>query len=121
MHALRTSSLLARLVLAWFALTLGVAGASPLVHPQAMQIVCTAAGGARIVVVGDDGQAVKMGQHSFDCSLCFAATPPPPAVQLPEPLVQPLAHALKPVFAARIAALVGAPFPPRGPPPPTSA
>ena len=41
MHALRNSVSLARLVMAWFALTLGLAIASPLVHPQAMELVCT--------------------------------------------------------------------------------
>mgnify|MGYP007055625982 FL=1 len=44
MHALRNSVSLARLVMAWFALTLGLAIASPLVHPQAMELVCTAGG-----------------------------------------------------------------------------
>jgi len=40
--------------------------------------------------------------------------PVPRSVTAPMP--QPLAHALLPAVAAHIAALVGAPLPPRGPP-----
>jgi len=116
MHALRTSSLLARLVLAWFVLTLGVAVASPVVHPMAMEIVCTAGGSMKVVVTSDDGPSAEMGQHTLDCSLCLAATLPLPASRVSLEMPQPLAHALKPLVAAHIAALVGAPLPPRGPP-----
>ena len=59
------------------ALTLGLAIASPLVHPQAMELVCTAGGSVKLVVVnGEEGQAVSA-QHSLDCPLCLAVTPPP--------------------------------------------
>ena len=116
MHALRTSLVLARLTLAWFVLTLGVAGASPFVHPKAMEIVCSADGGMKIVVLNDDGQAAEASQHTLDCSLCLAPSLPIPQSHASLPMPQPLAHALKPVVAARIAALVGAPLPPRGPP-----
>ncbi|WP_198972372.1 hypothetical protein [Xylophilus sp. ASV27] len=116
MHALRTSCLLARLVLAWFALTLGVAAASPVVHPRATEIVCTAGGSIKIVVSSDDGASAEIGQHTLDCSLCLAATVPLPARRVALEMPQPLAHALRPLVAAHIAALVGAPLPPRGPP-----
>ncbi|KQM69046.1 hypothetical protein [Xylophilus sp. Leaf220] len=116
MHLLRTSSLLARLALAWFVMTLCVAGASPVVHPVAMEIVCAAGGSVKVVVTSDDGTAVEVGQHALDCSLCFAATVPfTETGALPE-VPQPLAHALQPIAAAHIAALVGAPLPARGPP-----
>ena len=83
MHALRNSVSLARLVMAWFALTLGLAIASPLVHPQAMELVCTAGGSVKLVVVnGEEGQAVSA-QHSLDCPLCLAVTPPPAHVSPP--------------------------------------
>ncbi|XAH23776.1 DUF2946 family protein [Xylophilus sp. GW821-FHT01B05] len=116
MHVLRTSSLLARLVLLWFACVLGVAAASPIVHPQAMELACSASGNLKLVVMGDDGQAMEAGQHSLDCALCLAAHVPPPRTHTPPVLPQPLAHALLPTVAAHIAALVGAPLPPRGPP-----
>lgn len=114
LHALRSSALLARLALLWFLLALGVAAASPAVQPQVMELVCTAAGGM-LVVTGEDGPA-PLGQSALDCSLCLTplGTAAPAIATLPLP--QPLAHALTPMAAAHIAALVGAPLPPRGPP-----
>ncbi|RYH70139.1 MAG: hypothetical protein EON54_01665 [Alcaligenaceae bacterium] len=117
MHALRTSSLLARLILAWFILTLGAAIASPIVHPQAIQLVCTAGSTVKLVAVGEDGNAVEMGHHTLDCAMCLGAGAPPPQESIHAAYGQPLAHALKPIVAANIAALVGAPLPARGPPP----
>ncbi|MCS4510386.1 DUF2946 domain-containing protein [Xylophilus ampelinus] len=116
MHLLRTSSSLARLALAWFVLTLCVAGASPIVHPVAMEIVCSARGSVKLVVSSDDGSTAAPGQHTLDCSLCFAATVPFADVgEVPEP-GRPLARALQRITAAYIAELVGAPLPARGPP-----
>lgn len=116
MHALRTSFILARLILAWFVLTLGVAVASPVVHPKAMEIVCSAGGSMKIVVIGDDGQSVEAAPHMLDCPLCIAATVPLPEPRVSLELPQLLAHALKPSVAAHIAARLGAPLPARGPP-----
>ncbi|RCW63114.1 DUF2946 family protein [Pseudorhodoferax soli] len=117
MQSLRRSTLLARLVLAWFVLAMGVAVASPLVQPQAMELVCTASGGVKLVALGDggakDGAAVH---HTLDCPMCLAATLPAAPYPAPCAAPQPLAHALQPSVAAHIAALVGAPLPPRGPP-----
>jgi len=48
--------------------------------------------------------------------MCLAATLPPAPYRAPCAAPQPLAHALQPSVAAHIAALVGAPLPPRGPP-----
>jgi len=116
MQLLRSSSMLARLVLAWFALTLGVAIASPMVSPQATQLVCSTGMGVKWVALDSDGQAMEAGHASLDCPACLAATLPPPnitprpATALPVPLAQ------HPFHAAHIAALTGAPLPPRGPP-----
>jgi hypothetical protein len=116
MHVLRTSSIFARLVLAWFVLTLGVAGASPIVHPQMMPI-CSADGGVRFIAIGDDGQPVNVSQHTLDCSLCFAATVPLPAVPSLPATPQPLTHTLAQAASTHVVvAPVGAPLPPRGPP-----
>lgn len=121
MHLLRTSSMLARLILAWFVLTMGAAIASPLVHPQAMELVCTTGSTAKLVDVGDVGDVGPAGtpsaHHALDCPLCLHLGAPPRQVQ---PLAavhpQPLAHALRPIMAPALAALAGAPLPPRGPP-----
>ena len=119
MLALRNSLSLTRLVLAWFLLTLGIAVASPIVHPSAFEVVCTASGGMQIVVLDDAGQdAPTPGhQHSLDCPLCLTITAPPAySSQHSFEQPQPLGLALHPIVSARIAALVGAPMPPRGPP-----
>ncbi|MBV2163950.1 MAG: DUF2946 domain-containing protein [Comamonas sp.] len=116
MQALRTSPLLTRLVLAWFVLMLGVAVVSSIVHPRAMAVVCTDSGSMQVVVLDEDGQAVSGTHHTLDCPLCLAITAPPVHASWHFEQPQPLGLALHPIVSARIAALVGTPFPPRGPP-----
>lgn len=117
MHWLRHSTRIARLALAWLVLAVGVAAASPLVHPQAFELVCGAAGEMKLVVTHDDGSVQEMGHHTLDCATCLPAGGPPLVLSMYVPPVQhPLAHAVRPVEAARLAALVGAPLPARGPP-----
>lgn len=135
MHKLRTSFWLSRLILAWFALTLGAASASPFIHPQAMELICTTAGEMRWVNVdshtgvsdgisadnrlGEDEQNMAHGgQHNtLDCALCLPAAGPAPLHfgELP-PTAQPLSYALRPMVAAHIASVTRAPLPARGPP-----
>ncbi|MCD2513253.1 DUF2946 family protein [Comamonas endophytica] len=115
MHALRNSRLLASLALAWLVLTLGVATASPLVQPRLLEMVCTSMGGMQMVALDSDSPLAQS-PHALDCPLCLLAAIPPPSLALHLPQPQPLARALQPVVAARIAALVGAPLPARGPP-----
>ncbi|RYF27705.1 MAG: DUF2946 domain-containing protein [Comamonadaceae bacterium] len=117
MHWLRHSSRIARLALAWLVLAVGVAAASPLVHPQTLELVCGAAGDLKLVVTHDDGSVQEMGHHTLDCAMCLPAGGPPLALSMHAvPLPLALAHALRHVEAARLAALVGAPLPARGPP-----
>ena len=116
MQALRSSFWLTRLILAWFAVTLGVAVASPLVHPQGFELVCTASGDVKLVALGDSA-APGMGHHQLDCPMCLPAGAPPPALpKMAVPHQQPLAHALLPLVAAHIASVTRAPLPARGPP-----
>ena len=118
LHRLRhyARHLLGRWVLLWFALSVGAAMAAPLVHPQAMDIVCTSAGGIKLVVKGDDS-AIPVGTSHFDCALCLPLAAPPPHPQVSvAPSPEPLHHATQPVPAARIAAAARAPLPARGPP-----
>ena len=76
--------------------------------------------GAELITVesvnADEGQAQAPGQHTLDCSMCLAPALPLPPVSLAVAQPHPLAAALHPFAAAHIAALVGAPLPPRGPP-----
>lgn len=116
MSALRRARLLASFVLAWFALSLGVAVASPLVQPKPMEIVCSAAGASMLVVLTDDGAQAPAAGH-LDCPLCLPTGAPPPALPLADlPTAQPLGHAVQSIPAARIAAATAAPLPARGPP-----
>lgn len=121
MHMFRTSLLLARLILAWFVLTVGVAIASTIIHPPSLELVCSTGGTAKLVQMdafdGESGATDVRHHHTLDCPACLHLTaPPPPDYPGLNNRQQALAHALQPTLAAIIAALVGAPLPPRGPP-----
>lgn len=114
--SLRHFHTLGRLVLLWFVLSLGVAVASPLVYPQAMELVCSSAGAVKVIVQTDDG-AQELGASHMDCPLCVLTGAPPPAQPLAAvPPIQPLGHAVQSIPAARLAAATAAPLPARGPP-----
>jgi hypothetical protein len=114
MQRSRHASFLARLVLAWFALALAVAAASPLVKPQAAQLVCSGSGSIQLVVpTGEDGQPPST--HTLECPLCAAVAPPPPAVQ-PMAFLQPLGRVVQSLPSARLAARIAGALPARGPP-----
>ena len=107
---------LGRAVLLWFVLSLVAAIASPIVNPQAMELVCSSAGAAKLVIKTEDG-GQEIGVAHLDCPLCLATGAPPPAarkVRVPQP--QPLGVAVQSIPAARIAAATAAPLPARGPP-----
>ena len=115
LQTLRNAHLITRLVLVWFALFIGVSVASPLVKPQATQMVCTAMGGMKMVM-GDDASDSNTSSGGMDCPLCAHVSAPPPASAAGFEPVSALAHALRPIPSAHIAWLIGSPLPPRGPP-----
>lgn len=115
MEHLRHALHLTRLVLVWFALSVGVAIASPMVNPQAMDLVCTSTGSMKLVVQGDD-DSTTAASHTLDCPLCASLMAPPPALNTQLSYVSPLAHALRPWVAAHIASVTAPPLPSRGPP-----
>lgn len=115
MRTLRQARFLVRLVLAWFALSIGVAVASPLINPQALDVVCSAAGVVKLVVTSEGGSDERSA-HLFDCPLCVQIGSPPAISQAGAQPPHPLSHALRPVVAAHLATLTGAPLPARGPP-----
>ena len=116
MLTLRRIRLLTCLVLAWFALSVGVAIASPWVQPQALQWICSGTGEMKMLLSSDDGTPELRG-HTLDCPLCLhlGTAPPPLAVALlwaaPPPTLAPLLAPLEP-----LAARTAAPLPARGPP-----
>jgi predicted secreted protein len=116
MQSLRHAHLLARFVLVWFALSIGVAIASPIVKPQAMELICSGAGVMKVLVKTDDGSK-EVASYTLDCPLCANnSAPPPPVARLTAEPVQALAHVLQSIPAAHIASLTAAPLPARGPP-----
>lgn len=104
---------------------------APFVHPVAYELVCSAAGNKLVAVADHAGVEHGLGEHdgvdgggtsSHDdhaahCPLCMPAGAPPAMHVLVAEPVQPLAHVLQSIPAARLASLVGAPLPARGPPP----
>lgn len=116
MQTLRNAHLIARLALVWFALSVGVAMASPIIKPQAMELICSASGVMKLLIKTDDGAKV-VSPHTLDCSLCASGSaPPPPPVRLSFEPVPALAHVLRSTPATHIASLTAAPLPARGPP-----
>ncbi len=118
MQSLRNATFLARLVLAWFALSIGVAIASPVVKPQAIQLICSG-GVVKIMSQGDDGDAPSKA-HTLDCPLCAATGAPVRAAEGLVAAQRHVSHVLQSIPAARIAALTAAPLPARGPPAPAA-
>ena len=120
MHLLRNHprflGLVGRWVLLWFALSIGAAVASPIVHPQAVELVCSSAGSIKAVVHTEDG-VQEMGASHMDCPLCVLTGAPPPspaAAAFDSPM--PWVRALPPVPASRVVSSTPAPLPARGPP-----
>lgn len=115
MENLRHATVLARFVLVWFALSIGAAIASPIIKPQAMELICSGSGAIKVLVKTDDG-AKEVSSHTLDCPLCATTGTPPPFARTRAEPSQPLAFLLRPVPAAHIAWLTAAPLPARGPP-----
>lgn len=115
MQPLRNARLIARLVLVWFALTLGAAIAAPLVAPKATLLVCAGAS-VKLIVQSGDGKAVEIGHSTLDCPLCAVMNAPPPVANAAVQPPHALSHALLPIETARIAARIGAPWQARAPP-----
>ena len=115
MQTLRNAKLIARFVLLWFALSIGVAIAAPLVNPQGMQLVCSGAGAMKVVVAGDDGKA-PLASHTLDCPLCASIGAPPPTDRVVSGAAQPLGLVPARVLADAPFLILAAPPPARAPP-----
>ena len=114
MEFLRRAHRLTCLLVAWFALSVGMAVAAPLVAPQGMDIVCSGSG----VMTGgaaEDGAPVSLAGHLQDCRSCVMTAAPPP---LPLIFVTSEAPAAAPAAAVPVfvAARTAAPLSARGPP-----
>ena len=101
MEDLRRAHRLTCLILAWFALAMGVAIASPLIRPQSLELICTGTGSMALVT--SDAGTPNLSGHMQDCRMCVIGGAPPPAVVFAahqQPDDQP-APALPFVVAAR--------------------
>ena len=115
MESLRRVRFIARLVLAWFALSVGIAIASPILNPQGLKWVCSAAGTIKLLATNDGGSAHANG-HTPECPVCSTTGAPPPVAVAFSAVPLPLSRAVQSIPAARIAWLTAAPLPARGPP-----
>ena len=116
MQTLRNAHHLARFVLVWFALSMGVAIASPLVQPKGMQLVCSAAGAISIQFDQGDGDLTGSQANTLDCPLCAAVGAPPTQISLQALAPMGLTYALQLSADPQSTHRAAAPFPPRGPP-----
>lgn len=115
MQTLRHARFLVRLVLAWFVLALGAAIASPIVQPQATELVCSTGGTMKLIVKSDDGDR-QVKNHTLDCPLCATVSVLPPVAPSQAEPPHALGHALRPISTAHITVRIAAPLPARGPP-----
>lgn len=115
MKTLRSMARLRWCVLAWFALYLGVAAASSIAQPKAMDVVCSSTGITKLLIHAKDG-AVESGAAGMDCPLCLLAAAPPEPPQARLPAVPPLARQPLPSSCVHPVAAMAAPPPARAPP-----
>ncbi len=102
LQSLREARSIVRWMLVWFALSIGVAVAAPVVNPQALTLICTTAGNFKFVTsdAGDEGAGTPSGMqaHALDCVMCLPAGAPvaastvsvlPIAARLTQPAAPP--------------------------------
>lgn len=106
---------IARLVLVWFALFIGVAIASPILNPTETQMVCSSSGGMKMVAAGNEDANDTLSSN-MDCPLCAPVGVPVQTSSAGFDHLSPLAFSLHPIAAALIASRTAPPLPSRGPP-----
>ena len=114
--SLRRFHFVVRAVLMFYVLTLGVAMASAFINKGSDALICTSTGYKMISMKGDpdSGQGKT---NTLDCPLCVASVLPPSLPDTSDWLTQhALSYATQSIPAARLAAIVSAPLPARGPP-----
>lgn len=118
MQTLRSAHLIARFVLVWFALSIGVAIASPMVNPQSLQLVCSGSGSGSMKVISIDagGKATLTVSHTLDCPLCASISAPPPLEIVGFSAVAPLGYSVPVQDTGSFTAVLATPPPARGPP-----
>ena len=115
-HMLRSSRWLPRAALLWFALTLCAAVASPVLHPQGEQVICSGMGMQK-VLINEDGTTTTSAVSGISCPLCLVGGAPPVASTPLVAAVQMHGNILPSAPAAHIDSFTARPPQARGPPP----
>ena len=107
---------LARLVLAWYVLFVGVSVLASTLQPKTMEVVCSSMGIMKLVVQGEEVETQV--RSSMDCPLCAHATPALPPSTLADLAHVPdaRAHIVQRLPQAVLIASTAPPLPSRGPP-----
>lgn len=107
---------LARLVLVWYVLFVGVSMLAATLQPKTMDVVCSSMGVMK-VVVSDDGSDAKV-RTVMDCPLCAHAAPalPQPSLAASVPFDDARAHIVQRLPEAVLLSRTAPPLPSRGPP-----
>jgi hypothetical protein len=109
----RKFNMLARWVLTWLLLSIGVAVASPLMQSTDYTLVCSGIGMVKLQSnSGDAGGEVRM----LECPLCSPFFAPPPVIDGSKSGIGNVAVNLPQQLLAEITVRSAAPFPARGPP-----
>ena len=107
-------------VLAIYCATIALLVLAPFVHPVAYELLCSIDGHRLVVVTDaglvDAGDPAAHADPTGHCPLCMPGGALPGFVAWDFEPVQPLAHVRRSLPAARLASLLGAPLPARGPP-----
>ncbi len=115
MQILRNSHRIALLVLVWFALSLGVAVASPIVNPQSSTLICSSDGVMKLMAMSDDGVAELAGVMGH-CPLCVVGGAPPPSFKINFEPYAPQRYVSQSIPSPVVAVRTAAPLFARGPP-----
>ena len=107
---------LARLVLVWYVLFVGVSVLAATLQPKTMDVVCSSMGLMKVVVQGEGGDAHV--RASMNCPLCAHATPalPPTTVAVLAHVPDVRSHIVQRLPEAVLIARTAPPLPSRGPP-----
>ncbi len=107
---------LARLVLVWYVLFVGVSVLAATLQPKTMEVVCSSMGLMKVVVQGEDDDAQV--RSSMDCPLCAHAIPalPPPMLADWAHVADARSHIVQRLPEAVLTARTAPPLPSRGPP-----
>jgi len=116
MQTLRNAHLIARFVLVWFALSIGVAIASPMVNPQSLQLVCSGSGSMKVISMDADGKSTSTVSHTLDCPLCASISAPPPVDIIGFSSVAPRSYSAPVQDTGSFTPVLATPPPARGPP-----